>query len=84
MNIINILVNLLSKAYAAEARKHKRLASKHAAQSVTLADAAVDLAYQSDIALAASKQAAADSEAADARADNVAAKAQEVANFFKV
>ena len=84
MNIINILVNLLSKAYAAEARKHKRLASKHAAQSETLADAAVDLAYQSDIALAASKQAAADAKAADAQAFKVDAKAKQVQDFFTV
>lgn len=83
MTIINILVNLLSKAYAAEERKYKRLAAKHSAQSITLADAATDLTYQADAALAASKQAAADSSAATTRAEFVAAKAQAVVTFFK-
>lgn len=84
MNIINILVNLLSKAYAAKVRKHAALAAKHDAAALKLADQALALSRQSDAAILASSQKREQALAAASHAVKVGAKSKQVSEFFTV
>lgn len=80
--MIQLLINLLTKAYQLEARKHKRAAEKLRAVAVAEGDNAVALSKQAQNALTACREA---HDEADANIDSAAfyaAKSQQVNDFF--
>ncbi len=84
MNLINILVKLLTKAYHAEARKHHKLAEKHSARYSACLDDAERLRMQADAAEKAAEANFIFSDSMHKHALKVQAKAAEVSQFFTV